>query len=555
LLNRSALQAFGDLFDSAMKDEQIRRSGETGIILHRALQDAGPAQFRFVLSPLASEAGSPLDLLAANATDATLLAIDIRQLPPRRMLRWSLSAGTYIRTPIEEHRPGRVLPERARRLRFRRPARVHAGDPASSFPSVRALFYEATAFHEMPPMWHLPSVSPDFRPSDADDAFQPFAPHYLEITYAPDKPGAMIHHAFVSATAVIADPESHANDSYEREPFLETALRDPQQITPPAGAAIELEPLAQPARDRECLRWQLKWKEVLGRIDLPQSDDMLQVEQTSQDPPEIQFRLGAVPLRIVVQINEDLFEIDAAEPAIPFNQKRDGTLVAPRLFLVTRIPNLFTPFLFTVTLPDSDDIPASTVDVHLTPFLVNDGDLIGTPLSELFEFIDGSPAGYFLYQLKADAPLQPAVDALARGVKYWIAWTADLTSDEFPPDGAHLEAIVFDEAGKKGLKGIPFMLVPPKIVAVACADTVDGAVHKEALQRTVLFGDAADPKTGRGLLLDPSATGVSFRYEVPDQESLTVPSPTRPRIDFWEFLLIRHSALGSMVHARASRNI
>ncbi|MGC3972211.1 MAG: hypothetical protein QM775_34180 [Pirellulales bacterium] len=559
LFNRSSLDAAGDLVDAATSDEQIRRSGQTGIILHRTLRNAGPSEFRFVDSPLAPETGSPLDPTATAGSSAALAAIDARLLPPRRMLRWNLSAGTYIRTPIEEHRPGRVLPERARRLRFRRQSRIHAGDPACKFPSVRGLFYEATAFDDMQPMWHLPSAPPDFQPSDSNDSFRPFAPHHLEITYAPDKPGAMIHHGFVSATAVF-DPDDRTKDRYDREPLLETALRDPQQIAPPPGAAIELEPPPTPTADRDCLTWLLKWKEVLGRITLLKPDDALQIVQTSQSPPEIKFRAGAVPLRLVVQINEDLFEIDAAEQAIPFNQKRDGTLVAPRLFLVTRIPNLLDPLPFTVTLPDS-----TQTSVDLIPSLIDDDRLDGTKLTDLFVPLTDPPppAGYFLYQLKPDAPWNPPADALARGLQYWLAWLGSVTypdPDSDDPDhptdiSARLEAIVYDEPGKKGLKGIPFMLVPPKIVAVACADTVNGATHKEALQRTVLFGDAADPKTGRGLLLDAVPEGISFRYEVPDQESLTIPSPSRPRIDSWEFILIRHSALGSMVHARRSIDV
>ncbi|MCP4189696.1 MAG: Ig-like domain repeat protein [Planctomycetaceae bacterium] len=163
-----------------------------------------------------------------------------------------------------------------------------------------------------------------------------FRPSAIHVHVAPDKPGAILHHRLQSS-----DPVEGGEISQRLGPSLSFALRDPIQLKPPEGAALELINASSTAVSglEHVERLDLEWKETLGILEKQVNDDAeIKIEQLNLEgidpedsdtwPLVADIQLGFETtgihrfLQWPVRINETLLEINENQPRLPVYDAR-----------------------------------------------------------------------------------------------------------------------------------------------------------------------------------------------------------------------------------------
>lgn len=397
--------------------------------------------------------------------------------------------------------------------------------------------FEATAFQKMLPLWHTPGpITP------AASKARMFMPHNLELVYAPDKPGAMLHHKIQGQ-----------QDAFHLEVLTDCAIRDPQQIKLPEGAAIKIENAffgdsAAPFTDIQ-RSVTVHWKEVLGQVTLEEGDKKLSEKitincQKKDDSEHTLERLWFEEkfLAMVMVINQDVLEIldDAATLPLPPGYS------PPMLYLITRVATLMESV-------KSTDV-GNCASMPCKPWLVHKP-ATKKPLS------DQPEPGYFYFDLKDtfSEPEKTQVKTDEGPQEFWIykakyggdfkwetlqpndqlaiIWAPEDDNDPKKPDDAYRISIWdrekqlkdYDEKNAKRIKRVGPSLVSPKVAVVHR--------QKGGLEQTLIYGDAAPPEQGFPILeWDKENKKILFKFMVKDQEEdlrLPITSPRDPSGDLY----------------------
>ncbi len=298
-----------------------------GVAVHRVQTENRPSRVRILDRPARRDRPAAPDVQFGRPVDRP----DFRCLDPRgreRLLSWQFRDQEQYRPEPLEYDADLDAGARAwRRWRCRDIAAPV--DPPRDTTGERAglLLDDRTAFHRMEPAAIIPAVDDVFADADAE---QCFLPRVLEYRLAEDKPGAMQHHRM----RVLSDPVAGEAVVALGAPF-EFALREPMQITPPAGADIEI--LTPPQRRGISARgsevWSFEWRETLAALSLGRlgnSTSVVQVGVTSTTPrellppPEDVTVTFASPqfVRCFVRLNDEFFEIDERMPQYPVYDAR-----------------------------------------------------------------------------------------------------------------------------------------------------------------------------------------------------------------------------------------
>jgi hypothetical protein len=220
------------------------------------------------------------------------------------------------------------------------------------------------------------------------------------------------------------------------------------------------------------------------------------------------------------------------EPSLRVVDLRLTSVEPPKIFLVSRVPNLRDPVVATLAYLDDEDTPQSG-EFHFEPYLLfNDlrnEPLRGVSLRDVFD-APSAMAGSYLYQFHVQDVAALPWD-YAGSIR--IGWrTVEPYPAGYPRNAEHevdaehvLEATLFGPDGFKSLKLLPPASVAPQIAAVLWIDDQTGtSAARNVMQRTILFGDAANEKNGHGLLIQEDET-LFFRFEMDDRAALDVAMP------------------------------
>jgi hypothetical protein len=322
--------------EDARFQAELKKAGAAGAAILRTLSPFGANEYRFVNSPFYSEIPPetartaeslvPL-LLVAQVAAAGLLAaggaqagigerktFDFRIVLPSDLVRWDgiLDRMRYVPDlpPEDPLTLDECQPVRA--VRFRRGNRPGNDGPevflAEKVPHVH--LQEAVAFRKMAPMFFLPRLG---RRSEADNLF---LPKCMDLTYAADKPGAVFHH--ILQTRVGMSSDKGVTWQWAMEPSIDFALREPQQIkvTKCVTAGVELKTASVADLQPEIAnvkRLSMKWDEVLGKVgllEIGQKEFSISLQGT-------ELKAAGQPFQMIVQFNQDLFEIKPKDYVIP----------------------------------------------------------------------------------------------------------------------------------------------------------------------------------------------------------------------------------------------
>lgn len=535
LTNVTARSNGDDLLLTSDIHSLLKKVGIDGVAVVRTVREGSVGEYRYVSSPLFTSSRQPQQIKkqTTQESDSRLLVLDFRLLSPYEARRWKLrSSATY--------RPARPIRDRdleTGRLAFRRfkLIREHINTDndikAESHGNEELYRYqvlESTAFNHMQSQWHLPKhrVIPD---APNRHTFQPIS---IEFQYAPDKPGAMIHHKLQSLTEHL----SQSVDDWDMGPMAAFALRDPEQFTPPTGAKIELLKALELNGGKSLFaqsfgvdRYEFHWQETLGAIALILDETATEVEISQPNQPSDEMVLKSDNLmQLIVQINEDLLDIDATRGHFPVYDARQAagkvsTHRPPNFFIISKIDDLLDPTNgqeLKVINPLTKE--ENNITVIFTPYLIfespakdQDPPLVTTiiPLKEVmtkpvpFEPTIGEH--YFISRNKALNHEQPTDVQIpwqnAQTIR--IAWQGEHTFKKVDAAGNQetktvpFEAVLFDALGQKSIKLVPYSAVAPKMAAVLLLDEHPDKKPKECqkiLQKTLLFGDSAATSEGEG---------------------------------------------------------
>ncbi|MCA9137300.1 MAG: hypothetical protein KDB00_11095, partial [Planctomycetales bacterium] len=325
------------LFSDQEIDEHLKSIGARGIVLHRRLCDAHRSGFRVIDSSRVSS-DSPLTTGAVNATDPSV--VDFRVLKLSEAQRYRVfAAGRYLPAPLSSDMDLENDRLAWRRVSLRDVERSHrpAREPLTAPEGM--MISEQTAFHQLAQIASIPP--PEFVfDRESDLTWKYFRPGQLDLRFAPDKPGAMLHHSIrtLAANPATSVPPGMANAVWQASPSTNFALRDPMQFKPPQGADIQLldgEPVEM-RRERQAARVNLKWKETLGELIVdvkeiePDGDGITRVlrqRSAGGDPPkaaDVEVELKEGIANCFVRINQDLVKIDERQPQFPIYDARQS---------------------------------------------------------------------------------------------------------------------------------------------------------------------------------------------------------------------------------------
>jgi WD40 repeat protein len=400
--------------------QQLAKTGAAGVALHRSVLENGDADFGFVNSPFFSnipllterrdqgEVATPFNpgRVLAPIPVKQPVSFDFRLQVPDRILQLKqlLGSGYAVETPMEDPlRADPYVPLRV--LRYNRSdSALNVGlNPKQDSPRLH--LQEATAFRDMP-LLGQPSPSGRRATSDNDHLF---LPRQLEIRYAPDKPGAVMHHILRSDVGQPGD-----RWTWKAEPAVDAILREPQQIKLGDRVTGEIkitkclvlpeESLPDNFFKRHFNRLTFSWDEVLGKVpidkNLAKSTDPW-VEKRGNELVFLQ-----PPLQGIFQFNDDVMEIVPLDAAIPGYQVISQIDPNPQR-VQYRLPRLFAISQLDEKLPNSDayrhhhlvpayssdsqpvkgdviSITASTTELPMIATFSNDGSLSNGDIVEIF---------------------------------------------------------------------------------------------------------------------------------------------------------------------------
>ena len=360
------------LLDETAVDERLAKVLAAGAIVQRCLRAAGQGTFRVVPRNMSLSLSGGAGL--ASATLRSPAAIDFRVVTPREASR--LRHGDRVQYRLEdppaqsELDVSRMAWRRFKVTDVRWPDRPSRTAPVAH---VGFLWSERTAFHRMLQPGPAPLADAVF--PVAADLPASFRPRTIEVQIAPDKPGAMFHHAVrpieTNASSVSPAPRSLARlPALTTERSTEFALREPMQLAPPLGADIEIKDATRkPIAHRQAERIHVEWKETLGTIPVTATATTVTVTQldVSTVPDEwpeakdIRVALtGASVAQSIVKFNDELLEIDSRQPQFPIYDARQSAASraeladANKAFQETRTVGDRRPFSPKLELPVDD---------------------------------------------------------------------------------------------------------------------------------------------------------------------------------------------------------
>ncbi|MFC1835101.1 WD40 repeat domain-containing protein [Thermodesulfobacteriota bacterium] len=341
-----AHSAGGVLLGPEALREHLRESGAKGVAVHRTVVPGRGIEFRFVNSPFYSltESEQATDpeieegierppgsgILSVSRSDLheavageqpkpwsmPLLkcTLDFRLEPPGQALRRELYpvALHYVLSPpiSDPLRADKCVPKRAFRL-----TRAHdSGGPGTeSFSHGRVPHFqviEATAFRKKEAPAFLPEQG---RRASVEDHL--FLPRILDFSLAPDKPGAMFHHLFQTRLGRLLPDQEHWR--WSQELLLDFAAREPQQIRLRGCVSAEIElkkfgltSLSPYTNTTRVLK--MEWDEILGTVPLNRAAESFSIKLDEDD-----LVMESLPFQLIVQFNDDLYEILPQDYSIP----------------------------------------------------------------------------------------------------------------------------------------------------------------------------------------------------------------------------------------------
>ena len=327
------------LLNQAAIDERLKGVEAAGAVVQRMLRVSRPATLRVIRRTSTPGAPASGSLAALNSSGVAAL-LDFRIATPREAsgLRRHFAARYLLDDPpVDADIDGSATAWR--RFGVRDVQRSDRPTRSAAAAEYGFLFSERTAFHHMPQPGALPPPDQVF-PASASLATS-FRPQTIEIQMAPDKPGAMFHHAIHALESV---PDTPAGTSLPRprtlvsESVADFALREPMQLAPPTGADLAIKVAHRThVRYRQAEQIHVEWKETLGTIAVKATAIDVPLQQLGDPnswprPADVRVGLSDVPfLQLIVRINDDLFEIDARQAQFPLYDARQSAATAGEL--------------------------------------------------------------------------------------------------------------------------------------------------------------------------------------------------------------------------------
>jgi WD40 repeat protein len=489
VLSGTAVNTDDPLFPAERVRAAVLQAGATGMVVRRTLQLGGLARYDFEPSPFvgSSQAATAVFLTSTPgrlvaSPPATPPTIDQRLIAPEVVRSWTIAdAPAYALRSMsfDPYREDACAPARALEFSRRGPAVPSLSKPTGSgAPALACRVAEVPAFQEAAPLWYVPRELPP-TPTGRNQ----FLPCNVRLRFGPDKPGAMVQHLI---TPLAAQPMKGDPPRWTLGPTTELALREPQRIKVSdcvtAGVTVLDATLTAGAFPDDLRRLSVHWNELIGRVTfdarpLPATTSQLLLRAGSA------YRFSSTPFLAVVQFDQTVFALRPDDKTLPIYQlEAGGNTVrrAPRIFLITRLPNLGNPI-------DFDD---GTGPLHFQPYVVvkssqplkPDGNAL---LGELFQQVavgGGGSDGLIVWEYSptADAAKRPESPDADVFQFVWMAtdskgavWSAPYASGP----------VVLNPLGASPLL--------PKLAAVV--SQFPPPAGSPPLARTAFFGDAAPP--------------------------------------------------------------
>jgi len=482
--------------------DQVQRTGASGLVVRRVLQEENFAKFQIIASPFyaglgelalaGQSASAPVALAALSLLDAphaepsAMLAAssdwDPRNRLPQDMLSWVLGSGPAYRLATPE-----VVEDD-----WERAAAFKLEAPAQATTDRLLLRLEETPDFD-PPLRHWPGPTPPPETTVVDT----FLPQQWAIYYAPDKPGAMIHHRVQPLQANATDMSAPVAVG----PAIAYALRDPLRLLPPADAAVTVTSASLHSNTLTDNLFDLSfaWQEQLGKLSkesLALADTIRVHYDSSADAFDLVLTSSQErPLALATLVNDQLLAVTSESADLPLNIAQNTGV--PFLVLMARV-DLLTPLL-------ADDPSQSS----FKPMVRVQATVTIPPLdlSILFPPPSATGGGLSVWYLGSQTQV-PNLDWSAV-TNLEIYWYAEQTATR---PAAELLALA-----------LPVRIVPISSLSSRMYTVLSIRGGSALYERTVLFGEAAPSLDGVTRPTDDG--GLECVRQDADVVSLAMPSP------------------------------
>ncbi|MGR0482106.1 MAG: hypothetical protein ACTFAL_12075 [Candidatus Electronema sp. V4] len=403
------------------------------------------------------------------------------------------------------------------------------------------LLQETTAFHDMPRQW----ISSWNNQEDAAEQDSTFYPSSMRIRFAPDKPGAIIHHRLQTVSG-------SKGEIFTVGPSVDFTLREPMQLNPPKGASMKLTSAEftefnklKQSNSREI---SFAWEEILGEIPITAQGTEIKIRQLPSQAANGAASLGEVKLevapesqsciQIIVQINDQLVNIDDKQPLFPvYNSNNNGNIVTlPNIFVVSSIKDIFSDRTISINLENNTkDSIALTPCLSLSWRHSGHKEFFAEVAERHFKRDDTPPLFLFSLSEKANQDINNCIEESLNGndsieernnaieeirkiinIRFTWKWKVSVPETE-----EVVEAIYGGSAGVRKLRPVPYDTTAAKFCAVLSSSDA----NNKSIQRNILFGDAGNVSQGEG-----DIEKDKFVYKIKSNEKIETSLPD----DSWE---------------------
>lgn len=516
LLTNTVLAASGStgqqqVFDDKHIQSHALRTGLKGVLLARTSEARGRVSFRFVNSPYHSlipkvtkRRGDEGDV---GVQDTLSNRVDARLLSPQ-----AVSMLATLGTP--RYQPHAPTMDRLDMRAFRRlgndsdpdnsgPLMVHFGD----VPAFRGATRSALPLHTSLPLDMI------------DQTLRGFLPTAIELGYGLGKPGGTV-------SQLIRCLSTNKTGILRAAPPTEFARREPQRLTPPTRAAIQLQSSSIKLENGSA-RVEVAWKEFLGFV--PFENSAVTGALTIEEPSAGNFTIpnAAKAIVVVTRLGEQVRQIPLSNSqdtspsfAVPITPFVAGLPVEGfDLVLVTGVNNLksvdfagepFEPFLVVVT--DEGTLIPNVPAIRLTDVMTE------SPLSNVQ-----------IWRLKQDSDQSPVLLNWLSPITDFsniflnLVWSKDLitTSDHYR------QAAKLNKNGIR-LRDAYFLPQAPRLsVAIRApnAGLLPAAAGFQMREFTLFDGPSASAK-GVSVNVQPETSERSrIQFESSDVETVILADP------------------------------
>ena len=225
----------------------------------------------------------------------------------------------------------------------------------------------------------------------------------------------------------------------------------------------------------------------------------------------------------------------------------------PNFFLASAMKEIYEEVKVDVTVNEGNG--KETKNVTLVPMLVLElqntaiGELeVPIELTSFIQPVPSSVNGYTLYQF--DSKMIDLKLDQAKTIR--ISWRRKI-SDRDSTELDNLEVVYGGSAGKKKLRLVPYASTAAKCCAVLVVDVKEKEGFLQVMHRNLIFGDAANASSGKGILRSTNGSKPLFAFEAEERETVETPLPTINAEDQIGLVLVKYFADGQTLRTQYNK--